>query len=95
MKVFRRAFSTSLNDLNDTHRLNEFGSVIDIRGFVEPNPFAPLVEFRPALESLFRSEPYTCKTSGRNISGVVPPSLAIIDVSYYFAPQPQFLLMTS
>ncbi|KAF9062782.1 hypothetical protein BDP27DRAFT_1336118 [Rhodocollybia butyracea] len=56
--------------------------VIDIVG-PETNPFEQLKEFAPAFTALCNSEPITCKSSGKLLSGLPPPAVTIVDP---FAP---------
>ncbi|KIK62564.1 glycosyltransferase family 1 protein [Collybiopsis luxurians FD-317 M1] len=53
-------------------------NVIDIVG-QDTNPFEPLKEFAPAYEALRDSQPLTCKSSGRTLSGLPSPSVALLD----------------
>lgn len=55
-------------------------SVIDISGPIV-DPRLPLAEFSPAYLALQKSEAVNCLSTGKTISGLPAPTLAIIDAS--------------
>ena len=58
-------------------------SVIDLTG-KNMSLSDPVPEFAPAFEALYLSKPVTCKSSGVVIEGLVPPTIAIVDVRVLF-----------
>jgi hypothetical protein len=68
--------SISAHDLSN---YLSFDSVIDVQG-VPQDVFAPIVEFGPAFEALWKSEGVTCKSSGRTVSGLPRPTMAFLEV---------------
>ncbi|KIK61796.1 glycosyltransferase family 1 protein [Collybiopsis luxurians FD-317 M1] len=59
-------------------------NVIDISGPI-PDPRIPPQGFAPAYAALYKSEAVTCLSTGETISGLSPPTLAIIDPFCFYA----------
>jgi hypothetical protein len=54
-------------------------SVIDVGTYP---PIQPMVGFGPVFEALWKKEPVTCKTTGRELVGLPQPSVVILDVCH-------------